>query len=113
LIADIGDLVTLWQVFRDGTGAQADPDTVTLTVRKPDGTVYEETSTAAEAEDEAAAEEATGATLSGVDGVYKAEIDVDQSGTWRLRWDGTGAVQESATDSFYVRPDMVGEVSES
>lgn len=112
-VHDIGDLVTLWAVFRNEAGTQTAPTTVTLTIRKPDGTVEEATVVAVEAGEETQAEAATGETLSGVTGVYKAEIGVTQSGTWRGRWDGDGAVQEVGEVRFYVRPDMVGEVSES
>jgi hypothetical protein len=83
--------------------------TVTLTVRKPDGTVEEVEIEEAAVDDEALAEAATGETLTGVTGVYRADIDLDMSGTWRYRWDGVGALQESGSGRFRVQPDLVGQ----
>lgn len=105
---DVGDVVTLWVVFRDQTGAQADPDNVTLTVRDPHGGVTQVTNVAAAAEDEEAAEEATNQTLDGVVGVYRADLELDLSGRWRYKWEGTGAVDEVEASRLYVRRDMVG-----
>lgn len=109
-IHDIGDVVTLWAVFRDEDGAQTDPTTVTLSVRDPQGNVTDAGADAAEAGDEEAAEAATGETLTGVTGVYRADLPVTLGGRWRYRWDATGDIAESETGSFYARRDLVGEI---
>ena len=105
--ADVGDVLTLWAAFRDQTGAQAAPTAVVLTVRKPDGTSSVVANSAASAPDETLAETATGQMLSGVTGVYKATLTIDQAGTWRYRWAGTGAVAEMEQGVFMVRRDRV------
>lgn len=104
---DIGDVVTLWAIFRNSAGAQT-ATTATLMVRTPDGEETEATVAPAQASDEAAAEAATGETLSGVTGVYKATIDIDQSGRWEYRWEGSGAVTEATEGQFRVRRQHVG-----
>lgn len=109
-VHDVGDVVTLWAVFRDEAGVQADPSTVTLTVREPQGDVVDVPAVAAEAEDEEAAEAATGQTLTDVTGVYRAELEITQGGRYRYKWEGTGTVDEVEASSFYVRRDLVGSV---
>jgi hypothetical protein len=110
-VHDIGDEITLWAVFRDEEGAQAAPTTVTLAVRDPDGDYEVITHEAAAAEDEEAAEAATGETLTGVTGVYKATLAIDQAGIWVYRWVGEGTVAEVEPSVFYVRPDPIGVIS--
>jgi hypothetical protein len=104
---DVGDLVRVWAVFRDMSGAQAAPDTVTLVARAPDGTEATVANTPAAAEDEAAAEAATGEALSGVTGVYRGDIAVDQAGAWWYRWQGIGTVSKAGESSFRVKPRRV------
>lgn len=86
---DIGDVAVLTGTFTDPeTGDPADPNTVTCTVRKPDG----DTATS---------------PASGDAGEYTAEVDVDQAGTWRYAFDGTGGVKASGEGVFEVRPRQV------
>ena len=108
---DIGDAVVLYAVFRDEAGDQADPTAVTLLVRDPSGNTAEESNAAAQAGDETAAETATGQTLSGVTGVYKATVTVDEAGWWHYKWVGSGNVAEMEASWIEVRRDRVGAAS--
>ena len=100
---DIGDVVSVWAVFRDEAGTQAAPTAVVLTVRKPNGVVGTNSNTGATGGEETLAEAATGETLSGVTGVYRGDIDVDVAGKWWYRWQGTGAIVEAEEGFFMVR----------
>ena len=102
-VHDIGDVVSLWSVFRNELGVQTAPTAVTLTVRRPTGAVALVTNRAAEAGEETLAEAATGQTLSGVTGVYRGDVDIDVAGLWWYRWQGTGTVVEAEEGSFGVR----------
>lgn len=82
---DIGDLVNVTATFRDEDGELADPDTVVLTVLKPDGMA-----TTVEA----------GSTVTGI---WTGEISPDAHGTWRYRFAGTGAVKAAGEGAFNVR----------
>lgn len=104
---DVGDLVTLWSVFTDALGAQADPTAVTLTVRDPSGVESSVTPSPAVEGDLPVASAATGQTLTDVTGVYKGEVAIDSSGLWRYRWEGTGAITEAGEGSFHVRRQRV------
>jgi hypothetical protein len=110
---EVGDVVTLFAVFRDLDGAQADPTTLTLALEDPDGNDSSVSPEAAETGDLARAELATGETLSGTTGVYLANIPVDRHGTWRYRWLGTGAVAKGKQGAFLVERLRVGEVEGS
>lgn len=79
---DIGDSVRFSVSFTNSSGAAANPTTVKLVIKKPDGveTVYAD-----------ATNSATGS--------YYRDLTMDQAGTWLWRWNGTGAVQAS-TEGF-------------
>lgn len=62
------------------------PAAITLKVRKPDGAI----STHAPSQD-------------GVTGKYVFLIPVDQHGTWRYRYEGTGAAAGAGEKSFTVK----------
>lgn len=108
---DVGDLVALWIAFRDADGVQADPTTVALTLRLPDGTVEEVEPVPATEDDLTAASAAVGVTLTEVTGVYGASFEVDQMGPHWYRWEGTGIVQEVEEAMFNVRVRNVPEVT--
>lgn len=85
----IGTLARLKAAFTDAeTGAAIDPATVTFRVRAPDGTVTDYSYPA-------------DVTKTGV-GAYQADVDLDQSGTWRWRVFSTGAGQGAQEDGFTV-----------
>ena len=88
---DIGDLVRLAASYTDGDAQPADPDTVALVVLAPDDTE----TTVDVTRDEA--------------GEYHADIEPDQAGTWRYRWQATGAPQGGQgadPGQFHVRPEF-------
>ncbi|GMU80033.1 MAG: hypothetical protein AMXMBFR46_28210 [Acidimicrobiia bacterium] len=86
---DIGDVVKLTGTFRDAAGDLADPTAVTVTVLEPDGTTSTPTASSAST------------------GVWTATVSIDQSGTWRYRWAGTGVVVTAEEGAFDVRPRRV------
>jgi uncharacterized protein YfaS (alpha-2-macroglobulin family) len=72
--------------FRDAQGNPSDPASVTLTVRRPDGSMF-----------------APAVTRTGT-GQYTATVDLDQAGTWRYEWQTTGTPQLVEGGDFYVHP---------
>lgn len=83
---DIGDLVTLTATLTNTAGTLSDPTSVTLTVRKPDGS------------------SSTVSNTRSSTGVYTADVTIDQAGEWNYRWEGTGALVVAEEGQFYVRP---------
>ena len=97
LVCDIGDLIRLrsWDDvhtlgFTNSAGVAADPTTVTLIVKAPDGTSTSYTYAAAQ-------------VLKDSTGKYYYELSPDQSGDWYFEWVGTGAVQAAEPGQFIVR----------
>ena len=88
---DKGDLVRVSVAFTDLAGAAVDPTAVTVRVKPPTGTlvvwVY--------GTDAEVVKDATGA--------YHADVDIDETGSWYFRWEGTGAAQAAAERLFTVR----------
>ena len=84
---DIGDVVTLRATFRDAAGALANPGAVTLSVRKPDGTLV------------APAPTATNPSV----GMWEYALSPDQSGWWTYRFTGTGANAAAEEARLFVR----------
>lgn len=85
---DIGDLVTVSASFTDRDGQAADPDAVTLTILKPDGTI-----------DVIDHDELDNPDV----GTYEYDVDVDQERKWRYRFEGTGSVVAADEQEFTVR----------
>lgn len=85
---DIGDERTLQVDFTDANGAAADPTTVTLNVREPDGTLVVK----------------TGGELANPQvGRYTFAYTIAQGGRHVVRWEGTGAVVTAEESEFYAR----------
>jgi hypothetical protein len=106
---DIGDAVRLWSVFRDESGDQAAPTTVTLIVHHPDGEDESVATTPAVAGDVSNAATATGQTLADETGLYKASVTPDEAGFWHYEWTGVGAIAETEQGWFEVRRRRVGD----
>jgi len=93
---DVGDRVKLTSYNADGegfkntAGALTDPATVTLKVKKPDGTVTTYTYASAEITKDAV-------------GRYSYQLTIDQDGVWSYRWIGTGTIVAAEEDAFFVR----------
>jgi hypothetical protein len=88
-IYELGDVAVLNVTFSvDGT--PTDPTTVTLTIRKPDGSTTDYTG---------------GQLVHDSAGVYHVAVDCDQPGDWTYRFVGTGAAADVETGIFYVKPD--------
>ena len=82
---DIGDVFDLRRTILDSDGVLADPDTVTFTLRKPDGVL------------------STLPVTHVSPGVYQVTIDPDQAGVWWFGWATTGDPKLYDEDSFTVR----------
>lgn len=91
-IYDIGDEPTLSITFlTPDTTTGIDPTTVVCRVKAPDGTVTSKTY----GSDVEVVRDATG--------VYHLLVLITQSGTYRYRWEGTGAAQGAEEGRFDVR----------
>lgn len=88
-IHDLQDAVRLEVTFTDFNGNPADPSSVTVRIRKPNGTTLTQTF--------------PGAVIKDGIGQYHLDVIVDLPGYWVYRWEGSGALQESAQDVFLVR----------
>lgn len=88
----VGKRVTVRCVFRDQNGVSADPTTVQVTVKRPNGVVT--TYNTADI------------TRTGV-GTYERAVDLDVAGRWRLRVSSTGTVMAVYEDALDVLPSQV------
>jgi len=82
---DVGDARTIWVDFRNALDAAADPTTVTLQVRRPDGSIY------------------TPSVSHPSLGRYEAVVDITQHGRWDIHWAGLGAIKEAVQSWFRAR----------
>jgi hypothetical protein len=86
---DLGDGPRAIAKFRDFAGVLADPTTVTVKIKKGNGTILP-------------------AKVFGTDlaivkesmGVYHIDLDTDVHGTWTIRWEGTGTVKAAIEQRF-------------
>lgn len=76
---DIGDEVRFSMEFKDANGAFADPTTVTLRTRQPDGT-------------EVSVVSPTPPVIKDSTGKYHADLTMTQSGRFHWRWVGVSIV---------------------
>jgi hypothetical protein len=81
---DVNDLVTLDLAVAVADVA-TDPTTVVCRVKAPDGTVT------------------TPTPIKDATGAYHVDVDATQHGTYRYRWEGTGAAQGAEEGRFDVR----------
>jgi hypothetical protein len=91
----IGTGITSEQEFRDTDGDLADPTTITLVVREPDGT----RTTYVHGTDEEVVKDATG--------LYHFSHTPDSVGRWGYRWVGTGAVAYAEEQFVKILPSQV------
>jgi hypothetical protein len=89
---DVGDRIRASVVFTNTTtGADADPTTVTASVRRPDGVTLSYIVT-------------SGEIVKDSTGHYHLDIDASAEGHWYYRFTGTGAVVAASPDgSFFIR----------
>jgi hypothetical protein len=85
----LGQAVKFKGDFKNEAGALADPGTITLRVRNPEGTITTYTYAAAEITKDAV-------------GQYSKVVALDKEGTWKYRFEGTGAVQAADEDECLV-----------
>lgn len=87
-IYDVGDSARLSFPFRDVNDAPVDPTDLSVTIRKPDGTLTTE-------------EYNPGSIVKDSVGNYHLDIAVDQEGDWFYTVAGTGAATAVGTRAFY------------
>lgn len=87
-IYDVGDSARLSFPFRDVNGAPVDPTDLSVTIRKPDGTLTTE-------------QYNPGSIVKDSVGNYHLDIAVDQEGDWFYTVAGTGAATAVGTRAFY------------
>ena len=91
-IHDLGDLVRVSATFKDAeTEDELDPTEVSLSVCTPDGEVV---TYVYDTDAEVVKEDV---------GMYYADLDANQTGTWFYRWWSTGTGQASEEGRFTVR----------
>jgi hypothetical protein len=87
---DVGDLVRCTGTFRDSTGTLVDPTAVFFRVREPGEETIEYQYT-------------VGPMVVRVStGIYRADVDVTSSGTWRYGFHSTGNGQAADRNEFVV-----------
>jgi hypothetical protein len=89
MIFDIGDSARLAVTFANQSGVPTNPTAVVLTIWAPDGTV----STPAPANDSA--------------GAYHYNLSLTQSGIYRFKWQGTGAIAAVEEGEVIVKPSIL------
>jgi hypothetical protein len=88
----IGQRRKLKAEFFDDNDAPADPTTVKLSIRRPSGDLTEL---------------ADGDLDHPDTGVFEYLITLDEGGNWEWRYEGTGNVETSGQESFYVESSNV------
>ncbi len=83
---DIGDRVTLQATFSDEDGIPTNPGTVVCKVKDPAGAT------------------ATPSATEYATGVWRAQVDLDQEGTWYYRFEGTTPVVAAGEGQLYTKP---------
>lgn len=88
---DLGDAVRCTALFRNLAGVLFDPTTVSVSVRKPDGTITTKVyGTDAE-------------VIKTSVGNYYIDVNGNASGNWFYRWFSTGTGQAAAERPFIIR----------
>jgi hypothetical protein len=88
---DLGDAVRCTAAFRSLSGVLFDPTTVSVSVRKPDGTITTKV---------------YGTDLEVIKvsvGSYYIDVDGNAPGNWFYRWFSTGTGQAAAERAFGIR----------
>jgi uncharacterized protein YfaS (alpha-2-macroglobulin family) len=88
---DLGDAPRAINKFRDFNGVLADPTTVMVKIRKPDGSIV----TKPYPTDTEIVKDSTG--------IYHVDLSTDMAGQWTIRWEGTGTVKAAIEQRFTVR----------
>ena len=108
---DVGDLIRLGNqagdnedetarvAFTDIAGVAADPTSVSLVIKKPDGTGLTYNYPTQGAGDGVLIKEATGR--------YYRDLELDAHGLWHWTLSGTGVVETSESGAFFVRRSTV------
>lgn len=88
----VGDLIAIDGVWTDSNSAATDPAVVRCQYKDPSGNV----TTLTYPTDAALVRDGVG--------VYHADIDADEAGTWHYRFYSTGTGQGANEESFHVKP---------
>lgn len=87
---DVGDAAKIYAEFTDDDGQPINA-TVTVAVKKPDGTLVAPALT----------------PTNPATGRYEAIVDIDQPGTWNYRWAATGTIKAAQEGQLAVRRSKV------
>ena len=90
-----GSLLKVQGTYKDSAGTVLDPTVVKLSVKDPSGNVLSSTYGSGTGSSGYLIEKTSV-------GIYTAEVDLDESGTWYYRWWSTGTGQASEELSFIV-----------
>lgn len=82
---DIGDMRTFTGTFTDVSGTLANPSTVTVEIREPDGNL------------------ATPAPSSATTGIWTVDYEFTQSGRHVIRFQGDGAINSAQETEVYIK----------
>lgn len=88
---DYGDAPRSFNEFRNFAGVLADPQTVKVSIKKPDGTI----TTKIYGTDGEVIKESTG--------VYRIDVDANAEGVWSIRWFAEGTGKASSEMRFRVK----------
>ncbi len=91
---DVGDVVRVWGYFTSGS-QYIDPDTVSLRVREPDGTVTTYTY--------------SGSVSRSTTGSYYKDLSVTSAGDWHYKFYSTGDGQAAESNYFTAAPSVLDE----
>lgn len=88
---DLGDQVRLTASFTNSDGTAIDPTVITVKYAAPDGSVTDLTY------------DIDLNVIREADGAYYVDFVPPAAGTWRYRWEASGAVTAAAEGAFQVR----------
>jgi hypothetical protein len=89
-VYDKGDLVRSSTVFKNASDVATDPTTIAVKIEDPSSNEVTYTYPASE-------------VVKDSTGNYHTDIVTDESGTWVVKWIGTGAVAQVDEDPFFVK----------
>lgn len=90
----IGQVARLSVALTDSLGAAADPGTLALKIKKPDGSMVTNSY-------------GGGVVLKDGTGAYHADIALDASGPWAWRWESAAPNAGADENTFYVAKSLV------
>lgn len=111
-ILNVGDIFFAYIVIRDVEGDQTASNDIAYALRPPSGTASSDAPAQATSDDLDAinldnVRNPDWEVLTSNVGVYVANIELTEAGSWWLRWSATDPVQLAQQEAFYVYPQRV------